>query len=95
MGIHNESGNNRISPVPSRSELINQLLEYLTSSTDPERSFLSFEKGDRLVLLVNNLGSVSELEVAGIVAEARQQIEARGYKLARIISGTYMVQRAY
>jgi triose/dihydroxyacetone kinase / FAD-AMP lyase (cyclizing) len=92
MGIHNESGNSKESPLPSLSSLITELLEYLTSSTDPERSFLSFEKGDEVVLMVNNLGGVSPLELTGIVAEARKQLVSRGFRLARILCGTYMVR---
>ncbi|KAH6915961.1 dihydroxyacetone kinase 1 [Coprinopsis sp. MPI-PUGE-AT-0042] len=90
MGIHNEAGNSKESPLPSLSGLITKLLEYLTSKTDPERSFLSFQKGDEVVLMVNNLGGVSPLELTGIVAEARKQLVSRGFKLARILCGTYM-----
>jgi dihydroxyacetone kinase len=92
LGIHNEQGNNRISPIPSLSELITQLLDYLTSQDDPERSFLPLKKGDGVVLMVNNLGSVSELELTGIVAEARKQLNERGFKISRILSGTFMVR---
>ncbi|RXW21663.1 hypothetical protein EST38_g4183 [Candolleomyces aberdarensis] len=90
LGIHNEQGNNRISPIPSLSGLTKQLLDYLTSQNDPERSFLQLKKGDSLVLMVNNLGSVSELELSGIVAEARKQLNERGFRISRILSGTFM-----
>ncbi|KAJ2930839.1 hypothetical protein H1R20_g6263, partial [Candolleomyces eurysporus] len=90
LGIHNEQGNNRISPIPSLSELTKQLLDYLTSQNDPERSFLQLKKGDDVVLMVNNLGSVSELELSGIVAEARKQLNERGFRTLRILSGTFM-----
>ncbi|KAF6761699.1 dihydroxyacetone kinase 1 [Ephemerocybe angulata] len=90
MGIHNESGNKRVSPIPSLAELIKQLLDMLTSVDDPERSFLPFKGNDNVILLVNNLGGVNELELGGIVAEARKQLGERGFKLARILSGTFM-----
>ncbi|KAF8637581.1 hypothetical protein AX17_002650 [Amanita inopinata Kibby_2008] len=90
MGIHNESGHRRLSPVPPLSELIPQLLELLTSTTDPERSFVPFKGNDDVVLLVNNLGGVSELELSAIVAEASKSIEARGLKIQRLLSGTFM-----
>ncbi|KAJ8487387.1 hypothetical protein ONZ45_g14362 [Pleurotus djamor] len=93
MGIHNESGHKRISPVPLLSELIPQLLELLTSTKDEERSFLKFsdQKGiDDVVLLVNNLGGVSELEMGAIVYETRKCLGDRGIRVQRILSGTFM-----
>lgn len=91
MGIHNESGHRRLSPIPPLSELLPQLIDLLTSTSDPERSFVPFKNNDSVVLLVNNLGSVSELELSGIVAEARKAIEARGFRVLRVLSGAFMV----
>ncbi|TEB29146.1 dihydroxyacetone kinase 1 [Coprinellus micaceus] len=90
MGIHNESGSNHVSPIPSLSELIKNMLSLLTSVDDPERSFLPFKGSDNVVLLVNNLGGVNELELGGIAAEARKQLSERGLKIVRILSGTFM-----
>ncbi|OBZ74139.1 Dihydroxyacetone kinase [Grifola frondosa] len=90
MGIHNEPGNRRLSPVPPLKELIPQLLDFLTSTNDPERSFLPFRGNDKVVLLVNNLGGVSELELAGVVGEARRALDARGVQVERVLAGTFM-----
>ena len=92
MGIHNESGHTRLSPVPELFQLIPQLLDLLTSVSDPDRSFVPFKGRDNVVLLVNNLGSVSELELGGVVAEARKELDARGFTLSRILAGTFMVR---
>jgi len=95
MGIHNEPGNRRLSPVPPLKELIPQLLEHLLSTTDPERSFLPF-KGknsvvkDKVVLLVNNLGGTSELELGAIVKEASQALADAGIEVERVLAGTFM-----
>ena len=92
MGIHNEPGNRRLSPVPPLNELVKQLLENVMSTTDPERSFISFKgKGDKVVLLVNNLGGVSELELGGLVREAVKGLQDRGATVERVIAGTLMV----
>ncbi|KAF9530487.1 dihydroxyacetone kinase [Crepidotus variabilis] len=90
MGIHNESGHKRVSPIPKLSELIPQLLDLLTSTTDSDRSFVPFKGRDEVVVLVNNLGGLSELELGGIVAEVRKELDARGYGISRLLSGTYM-----
>ncbi len=43
MGIHNESGHSRLSPVPKLSVLIPKLIDFLTSTSDPDRSFVPFK----------------------------------------------------
>ncbi|KAG6840249.1 hypothetical protein C0991_007942 [Blastosporella zonata] len=93
MGIHNESGNRRLSPKPPLKELIPHLLDLLTSTSDPERSFLPFQgqKGrDEVVVLVNNLGGISELELGAIVGEVHSALHARGVVIRRVLSGTFM-----
>ena len=94
MGIHNEPGHRRLSPVPPLKELLPQLVEFLTATTDPERSFLPFKNDgtDRVVLLVNNLGGVSELELANVAGEARRALEAKGVTIERLVAGTFMVR---
>ena len=93
MGIHNEPGYKRQSPVPPLKELIPQLLDLVVSTTDTERSFVPFTgKGDSVVLLVNNLGGISELEMGGIASEAAKAVHKRGLKLERVVSGTFMVR---
>ena len=93
MGIHNEAGVQRVSPVPPLNKLIQTLLDLLLSQSDPERGFLPISGSDKtnVVLLVNNLGGVSELELGGIVREATTAILARGVAVSRVISGTFMV----
>ncbi|KWU42233.1 Dak kinase, partial [Rhodotorula sp. JG-1b] len=64
MGIHNESGMGKI-PLPSSAELVEKMLNYIIDTTDTERSFLPYEHDgkDEVILLVNNLGGISELEL--------------------------------
>ncbi|KAJ6617440.1 dihydroxyacetone kinase [Mycena sp. CBHHK59/15] len=92
LGIHNESGNKRLSPVPSLSQLIPLLLDYITSTTDAERSFLPFQHDgkDEVVLLVNNLGGMSELEVGGVVRAAHEELAKRSIVVSRVLAGTFM-----
>ncbi|KDR80673.1 hypothetical protein GALMADRAFT_135800 [Galerina marginata CBS 339.88] len=90
LGIHNESGHSRLSPIPKLSDLISQLLEFLISTSDPDRSFAPFTGKDNVVLLVNNLGGLSELELGGIVGEVRRQLDARGFTTSRVLAGTFM-----
>ncbi|RDB15774.1 Dihydroxyacetone kinase 1 [Hypsizygus marmoreus] len=93
MGIHNESGHQRLSPTPPLHELVPLLLNLLISTSDSERSFLPFQGGngkDEVVLLVNNLGGVSELELGAIVGEVRGALQKKGIVVHRALSGSFM-----
>jgi len=92
LGIHNEAGNKRVSPIPPLKELIPQLLDYITSTEDKERGYLPFKHDakDEVVLLVNNLGGMSELEVGGVVRATREELAGRKIVVSRVIAGTFM-----
>ena len=93
MGIHNEAGNKRISPVPPMGQLIDQLITMILSTEDKDRSYIPFRGGsqDKVVALVNNLGGLSELELGSISGEVMRQLQAKGLSVQRFISGTFMV----
>ena len=92
MGIHNEPGYKKVSPIPKADELIKSMVETLTSTTDPDRSYVKFKNDgtDRVVLMVNNLGGMSELELSGITGHATTIVSERGYKVERVLSGTFI-----
>ena len=94
MGIHNEAGNKRVSPVPPTDQLIDQLITMIISTEDKDRSFVPFlgENKDRVVALVNNLGGLSELELGSISREVTRQLKVKGISVERFISGTFMVR---
>lgn len=76
MGIHNEPGTSKLS-LPKVADLVGDLLSRITDTTDKERSFVPFQNdgSDEVVLLVNNLGSISELELGGITNEGQCDAE--------------------
>jgi triose/dihydroxyacetone kinase / FAD-AMP lyase (cyclizing) len=88
MGIHNEPGSGRA--VVSLAELVAVMLKQLLDLRDEDRAFLTVNSNE-VVLLVNNLGGVSVLEMGGITTEVVTQLE-RHYNIrpVRILSGTYM-----
>ncbi|PVF99878.1 putative glycerone kinase isoform [Serendipita vermifera] len=92
MGIHNEPGHKRGSPIPPLEKLVDEMVEMLTSTNDTERSFLDIgsNKSNQVVLLVNNLGGTSELEMGAVAAAATLEMRRRGYEIARILMGTFM-----
>jgi len=94
MGIHNEPGHARISPIPPLPVLVGQLLEFIMNTSDPERSFLPFlnDGSDEVVLVVNNLGGLSELELGGIASLVVHQLSSKVKKIHRVLVGTFMVR---
>ena len=89
MGIHNEAGSERkATDLPG---LVKTMLSHSLNTADQDRSFSSITEKDEVVLLVNNLGGVSPLELGGITNEVVEQL-ANDFKikLVRILAGTFM-----
>ncbi|KAF2451816.1 dihydroxyacetone kinase [Karstenula rhodostoma CBS 690.94] len=89
MGIHNEPGSER--RTTDLPELVKTMLSYCLDKSDKDRNFLDITEKDEVVLLVNNLGGVSVLELGGITNEVVEQLAGVWrIKPVRILSGTYM-----
>ncbi|KAG0145906.1 hypothetical protein CROQUDRAFT_658166 [Cronartium quercuum f. sp. fusiforme G11] len=100
MGIHNEPGYRRQKMI-DLDNLMSEILGILTSTSDPDRSFVPFTSGDsskkgganqkdQVILLVNNLGSLSQLEMGAIVKSAASWLAKKGIEVKRAIAGTVM-----
>ena len=88
MGIHNEAGSGR--EVIELPALVGKMLAQLMDQGDKDRAFLRVNSNE-VVLLLNNLGGVSVLEMGGILTEVVAQLEkGYGIKPVRTLSGTYM-----
>lgn len=88
MGIHNEPGSSR--EEVELPELVGKMLKQLLDQADTDRAFLNVNSNE-VVLLVNNLGGVSALELGGITAEVVKQLQKDyGIRPVRVLSGTYM-----
>lgn len=89
MGIHNEPGLKRY-PQQKKKELIDNMVKLLTDTGDKERAFVPWQKGDEAVVMLNNLGGMSELELVGLVPFVLASVEAAGIKAVRLFVGTFM-----
>lgn len=88
MGIHNEPGSG--SGKMELPELVGTMLTQLLDTSDKDRAFLNVNSNE-VVLLINNLGGLSVLELGGITAEvAKQLADKHNIRPVRIISGTFM-----
>ncbi|CAD6501461.1 BgTH12-01713 [Blumeria graminis f. sp. triticale] len=88
MGIHNEAGTAQIDI--SLPELVKIMLAQLLDPNDQDRAFIRIDSTE-VVLLVNNLGGVSTLEIGGITSEIIIQLE-KSYQIKpiRVLTGTFM-----
>lgn len=73
-GIHNEPGALRLSPFPSIESLIDHLLKLICDPNDPERGYVTFGDNDDVVLLINNYGGLSNLELGALTQEVIDQL---------------------
>ncbi len=91
MGIHNEPGFKKLSPIPAANKLAALLLTQLLDQNDKDRAFVPFKKGDHVVLLVNNLGGLSNLEVSAFTQTIYEEaVSTWGLTIKRVYSGTFM-----
>ncbi|KAF4624111.1 hypothetical protein G7Y89_g14060 [Cudoniella acicularis] len=83
-------GAQKVSPFPSIEELISQLLTLICDQNDPERAFVKFNKGDDTVLLINNYGGLSNLELGALTQETLAQLDQKwDIKPTKIYTGPF------
>ncbi|KAF4974228.1 hypothetical protein FZEAL_8843 [Fusarium zealandicum] len=73
-GPHNEPGYMKLSPAPSASELVRQILKHCLDENDPIRGYVKFAPGDKTILLISNFGGLSHLELGALVDEVLDQL---------------------
>ncbi|KAJ5325623.1 Dihydroxyacetone kinase [Penicillium brevicompactum] len=89
MGIHNEPGSHRTKF--NLVGLVQGMLLQLLDHNDPDRCYVTRKPDAKFVLLINNLGGVSPLELAGITDEVYRQLQ-QDYEvnMVRVIQGTFL-----
>lgn len=89
MGIHNEEGFGKMQA--DLVAVVKTMLAQLLDTSDKDRGFIHIRAADPVILLVNNLGGVSPLELGAIVDEIWLQLDC-DYSLQpmRILTGTFM-----
>lgn len=91
MGIHNEAGCEKLANQNVQaSTVIRKMLVQLLNSSDPERGYLKYHS-EKVVLMVNNLGGLSNLELHAVLEEAVSQLQQEyGISPIRVYVGTFM-----
>ncbi|KAG2180126.1 hypothetical protein INT43_003914 [Umbelopsis isabellina] len=89
-GIHNEPGAKK-TEVKDVKTIVHELLFTILDEDDKDRAYLKLNKAnEKVVLLVNNLGGISILEMGVVAKEAAEYLAENGIEVERIISGTFM-----
>ncbi|MCA2011580.1 dihydroxyacetone kinase subunit DhaK [Cereibacter sphaeroides] len=82
LGIHGEAGLSRVNLRPAA-----HLAEELIGTIARDRGL---NAGDRVALLVNNLGSTPPMEVSIMAGDALAACAAQGLKVERVWAGTFL-----
>jgi dihydroxyacetone kinase-like protein len=82
MGVHGEPGTGRMK-LPSAKELVRYMLDVIVED-------LPYQKGDDVLVLLNNAGSMTYLELFIIYDEIEKYLSERGINVVRNWVGTYV-----
>ncbi|KAG6915536.1 hypothetical protein DXG01_011001 [Tephrocybe rancida] len=95
LGLHNEPGVTR-KKMEGPDKLVADMLRLILRSKDGIGEFLHVASGeggrptDDVILFLNNLGGVSQLELAAVLDEVLEQLASMGVHPLRVFSSSYM-----
>ncbi|XP_068026191.1 triokinase/FMN cyclase [Melanerpes formicivorus] len=87
LGIHGEAGVRRMKLLPA-DEAVETMVAHMTDPSNASR--LPLGPGSSVVLVVNNLGGLSCLELGIVAGSAVRCLERRGVRIARALVGSFM-----
>ena len=82
LGIHGEPGVRRM-PMRPADELVDELLNGIVPA-------LQLHSGERVAVLLNNLGATTSMELAIVARRALEELKSRSLAVERFYSGTFM-----
>eukprot|EP00808_Paulinella_micropora_P006436 g20578.t1 len=89
LGIHGEPGFLKSPPLKA-NVLVDRIIGHITNPHLKDHDTLPLEKGDKVALLVNNLGSTTPLELAVVSKRAHEVLHDKGVKVSALIEGPFM-----
>ncbi|XP_061465771.1 triokinase/FMN cyclase isoform X1 [Rhineura floridana] len=87
LGIHGEAGVHRMK-MTSAEQIVKIMLDHMTDPSSASR--VQLRPGASVVLVVNNLGGLSYLELSVVAGSAVHCLESRGVHIARVFVGSFM-----
>lgn len=86
MGVHGEAGANRV-PALDAAQTAQLMLDHLRNAT---RSTLPLKKGERIAVMLNNMGGLTTLEMNIMAKEVLGYLEKLELHVIRAFIGLYM-----
>ncbi|KAM0738175.1 hypothetical protein ACQRIT_007367 [Beauveria bassiana] len=71
-----------LTPFPPVDEIIKECLGLLSDQDDPERGFVKVDSSDEVVMLINNYGGLSILELGALTDKVQNQLAERVFHLS-------------
>ncbi|XP_073514104.1 triokinase/FMN cyclase isoform X1 [Phyllobates terribilis] len=87
LGIHGEAGVQRYKMM-SCDEVVKIMIDHMTDPASKSR--VDVQSGDSIILIVNNLGGLSCLELQVVASSAVRFLEGRGLHIERAMTGSFM-----
>ena len=87
LGVHGEAGVGSVAMCEA-SQAVKKLLDHMTNEASATKIVL--RPGEKLAVILNNLGGTSKLEELVVARELVTQLEARGYSVVRMYTGHMM-----
>lgn len=87
LGVHGEAGIGEV-PLTTANLAVKKLLDHMTNPESATK--LELKDGEKIAVILNNLGGTSKLEELVLGRELVLQLEKRGYSVVRIYCGHMM-----
>ena len=87
LGVHGEAGVGSVNMCDA-SQAVKKLLDHMTNEASATKIVL--RPGEKLAVILNNLGGTSKLEELVVAREVVTQLEERGYFVVRMYAGHMM-----
>jgi len=87
LGVHGEAGVSSLA-LTTASEAVSKMLDHMTDSNSDSR--IELKPGEKLAVILNNLGGTSKLEELIVAREVITQLEGRGHSVVRMWAGHMM-----
>ncbi|XP_072040397.1 triokinase/FMN cyclase-like [Amphiura filiformis] len=87
LGVHGEAGVRRMKMAPA-DDVMKMMIDHMTNPSTS--SHIDVKEGDRVAIMLNNLGGTSILEFLIMIRAAVNYLESKGIVLERLMAGHFM-----
>ncbi|XP_077978362.1 triokinase/FMN cyclase-like [Glandiceps talaboti] len=87
LGVHGEAGIRRMKVAPAKN-VISTMIDHMTDTTTA--THIKIAAGDKVAIVLNNLGGTSTLEFSIMIREAVAELENKGVVVERVYAGHLM-----